>query len=334
MNQALRRRFFKAAMVLIATPSSVLAQRPASVRRIGFLSLDTSASVAGQQALQEFPQSLRRLGYRLDSDLFIEWRWADGRSADLDTLARSLVALNVDVIVARTNAPIQAAKRATRTIPIVMLNGNFPVESGLVESFAKPGGNITGTAYISPETVEKQVQLLKETAPGAARVAVILNAHLRSTPYGRLFRDSMDRAAARLGMTFRYSYVRRPEDVSAALDNIAASGTDAFFFVGDPVLRTRTDEIMAFLRNRKMISLGTIPRFAESGGLLHYAPDVREFFDRTASYVDRILKGAKPSDLSLEQPTKFELVVNLKTAKALGISVPQSILLRADRVIE
>lgn len=329
-----RRRLLAAAGVLVAAPCSALAQRLTGVRRVGFLSLDTSASPAGQQTQQDFPESLRRLGYRPGSDLVIEWRWADGNSGDLDALARNLAALKVDLIVARTNEPIEAAKRATRTIPIVMLNGNFPAETGLVASLAKPGGNVTGTAYISPETVEKQVQLLKEVAPRTSRVAVLVNANMRDKPMGRLYLTSMKRAGARFGMTFEYFDVGRPEDVTAALEKIAASRADAFFYMGDPILRTRVDEIMAFLRAHKMVSFGAIPSFAEGGGLLHYAPDVREFYDRTASYVDRILKGAKPGDLPVEQPTKFELVVNLNTARAIGIAVPQSVLLRADRVIE
>lgn len=334
MGRIRRRRFLTAAGMFVVAPFSLLAQPAADVRRVGFLSLDTPGSVAGRQAQRDFPESLRRLGYRVGGNLVIDWRWANGRTTYLDALARSLVALKVDVIVARTNEPIESAMRATRKIPIVMLNGNFPVETALVESFAKPGGNVTGTAYISPETVEKQIQMLKEIAPRTARVAVLVNANLEGKPASRLYRASMERAGARFGMTFEYFKVGQPGEVPAALDRIGASRADAFLYNGDSLFRTRTDEIMAFLRDHKMISFGIIPTFAESGGLLHYAPDVREFFDRTASYVDRILKGAKPSDLPVEQPTKFELVVNLQTARALGISVPRSILLRADRVIE
>lgn len=329
-----RRRFCTAASVLLATPASVLAQPATNVRRVGFLSLDTPASVAGQQAQRDFPESLRRLGYRVGSNLVIDWRWANGRGANLDALAQSLVALKVDVIVARTNESIEAAMRATRKIPIVMLNGNFPVETALVESYSKPGGNVTGTAYISPETVEKQIQILKEVAPRTTRVAVLVNANTSDKPISRLYQASMERAGARFGMTFEYFQVGQPEGITAALKKVGESRADAFLYNGNSLFRTRTDEIMAFLRVHKMISFGLIPTFAESGGLLHYAPDIREFFDRTASYVDRILKGAKPSDLPVEQPTKFELVVNLKTARALGISVPQTILVRADRVIE
>jgi len=177
--------------------------------------------------------------------------------------------------------------------------------------------------------------MLKEVVPRAGRVAILVNGNVLAKPMmDLLYQDSMEHAAARFGIAFQYFEVRHPEDIADALKRVAASGADAFFSTGDALLRTHTDEITAFLRDRKMVSFGISPTYADDGGLFHYAPDVGELFDRTASYIDRILKGAKPSDLPVEQPTKFELVINLKTARAIGISVPQSILLRADRVIE
>ena len=329
-----RRQFLIVAGALLASPITN-AQRAEKRWRVGFLSLDTAASVAGQEALKLFPAALGKLGYREGTNLDVEWRWADGKSADLAELAVGLVRLPVDIIVARTNAPIVAAKNATRTVPIVMLNGNFPVETGLVESLAHPGGNVTGTSYISADTFAKQMQMLKEIVPRASRVAVLTGAPGGdATRFEQMVRASLNHVADNLGMTVRYHDVQRPEEMSAVLSKIASSGTDAVLYRGAPVLRTRIDQVAAFLRDRKLASFATIPNFAEAGGLVHYAPDAQEYWDRTASYVDQILKGARPADLPVQQPTKFELVINLKTAKAIGITVPPAILVRADKVIE
>ena len=320
-----------AAGTLLASPI-VDAQQAEKRWRVGFLSLDTAASEAGRQALELFPAALVKLGYSQGRNLDIEWRWADGRSADLPKLAAGLVRLPVDIIVARTNGPIVAAQNATRSIPIVMLNGNFPVETGLVGNLAHPGGNLTGTSYISPETLGKQMQMLREIVPRARRIAVLGVPDDKRT--AQTIRASLDHAAQSLGMTVRYHDVERPEQIPDALEKIAASPTDAVFYNGAPILRTRTDQIMAFLRDRKLPSIAPIPTFAEAGGLAHYAPDVHEYYDRTASYVDRILKGARAADLPIQQPTKFELVINLRTAKAIGLTIAPAILLRADKVIE
>ena len=332
VNSIGRRQFLIVAGMLLASPI-VNAQRAERRWRVGFLSLDTAKSEAGRQALELFPSALGKLGYWEGRNLDIDWRWADGKSADLPELAAGLVRLPVDIIVARTNAPIVAAKNATRSIPIVMLNGNYPVEVGLVENLAHPGGNLTGTSYISPETLGKQLQMLKEIVPRARRVAFFGWGDTQ-TAQSQIVRASLNHAADSLGMTVRYYDVQRPEEIGDELEKIAASGTDAVFYSGAPVLRTRTDQIMAFLRDRKLVSIAAIPTFAEAGGLVHYAPDVQEYYDRTASYVDRILKGARAADLPIQQPTKFELVINLRTAKAIGITIPPAILVRANKVIE
>jgi putative ABC transport system substrate-binding protein len=320
---------------LVAAPLACYAQQAGKVRRVGFLSLDTADSDAGRITRAWFPDALRQLGYIERENLIIDWRWADGKSAELPKLAAELVKAKVEVIVARTNAPIQAAMKATKDIPIVMLNGNFPVEAGLVQSLARPGGNVTGTSYlVSGEIFEKHLQILKELAPRTDRVATLRNANFAGTPPFRTTEALLNRAANRLGMTMHYFDVRQPEEVGAALAAIATSGIKAMWYAGDPIFRTRTAEIMAFLREHRLAAVGSIPTFAEGGGLAHYSPDGRVFYDRTASYVDRILKGARPSDLPVEEPTKFEFVINLKTARWLGITVPQSLLLRADKVIE
>ena len=302
--------------------------------RIGVLCLDTSRSVAGQSALERFPAALAKLGYREGRNLEFDWRWADGRTGDLSDLAAGLVRANVDVIVARTNDPIRAAKDATRSIPIVMLNGSFPVETGLIESFARPGGNVTGTAYVSSETIAKQMQLLKEIVPRARRVAILWTNASSTRQFEYVVRTALDRAAGSLDLRIQYFEVRRPEDIAGALEEISSSNFDALWFQGSSVLRTRIDQIVAALLKRKLPSIANIPLFAEKGGLVHYAPDVEEYFERTAGYVDRILKGAGPADLAVHQPTKYELVINIKTARAMGIAIPPAVLARADRVIE
>ena len=314
-------------------PHLSFAQQQTKVWRVGFLSLDTSRSVEGQSALEQFPAALSKLGYKEGKNLVIEWRWADGRTGDLRELAAGLVRTRVDVIVARTNDPIRAVKDATNSIPIVMLNGNFPVETGLVESLAHPGGNVTGTSYVSPETMAKQMQLLKEIVPHARRVAILWTNASSSSQFEQLVRTSLDRAARSLGLTIQYFEVRRPGDIAPALEEISSSNFDALWYQGSSILRMHTDQITAALLKRKLPSIANIPLFAEQGGLVHYAPDVEEFFERTAGYVDRILKGARPADLPVHQPTRYELVINAKTARAIGIAIPPAVLARADRVI-
>ena len=318
-------------LALCAAPS--IAQPDAKVRRIGYLSPDQS-DAAGRK---RFSESLRRLGYEEGRNLVIEWRWGDGDGEKVAALAEELVRVKVEVIVARTNGPINAAKRATRAIPIVMLNGNYPVELGIVESLARPGGNITGTSYISAEFYEKQLQLLKEMAPRTIRVAILWDSSVRRDTggIGKITADALERAASRLGMKLRYFDAARPEDVDGVLERIAASSSDALLYPAFPLFRTpaRQNQIVALALKRRLASLSDLP-IADKGLLATFGADAQTFIDRTASYVDRILKGAKPADLPVEQPTKFNLVVNLKTAMAIGLTIPQSILLRADRVIE
>ena len=326
-----RRRFVVALGAGALAPYSSFAQQQTKVWRVGFLSLDTSRSDAGQSALDQFPAALAKLGYREGRNLLIEWRWADGRTGDLRELAAGLVRARVDVIVARTNDPIRAATDVTRSIPIVMLNGSFPVETGMVESLARPGGNVTGTAYVSSETIAKQMQLLNEIVPRARRVAILASP---TSHYEQFVRPSLDRAAGSLGLRLQYFVIRRPEDIAVALEEISSSNVDALWYQGSSVLRTRNEQIVAALLKRKLPSFANIPLFAEQGGLAHYAPNVEEYFEQTAGYVDRILKGARTADLPIHQPTKYELVINVKTARTIGIAIPPSVLARADRVIE
>ena len=335
MRTVHRRQFLIAAGALFVAPSSLLAQTPEKARRIGFLSPDPADTAYGKYVQPGFSVSLQRLGYAAGRDLLIEWRWGDGTVSSLPPLAEELVNLKVELIVARSGA-IPAAMAATRSIPIVMLNGNFPVELGLIKSLAKPGGNVTGIAFIAPETIEKNLQLLKEFVPRVTRAGIFMSDSGKKSEGGKIYWGSVQRAAVSVGMTVEQFNVGKGtlEEVMAALEKMAARGIEALIYPAESVYRAHTGAIAAFLRDRKIISVGTGVGFAELGGLFDYGPDPRASFERTANYVDRVLKGAKPADLPVELPAKFELIVNLKTAKALGLKVPQSILLRADRVIE
>jgi putative ABC transport system substrate-binding protein len=333
-----RRRFVAMIGGALAAPLA-RAQPSGKVWRIGFLSPDAADSREGKFISREFPVALRRHGYVEGRNLLIEWRWSDGQPATLKNLTEDLVRQNVDLIVARTTGPVAAAMAATRTLPIVMLNGNYPVENGLVQSLARPGGNVTGTAYASPETHEKLLQLVKELAPKTTRAA-FLQVRPSDPEVAKQWIDLAERAtvrsAERLGMSVQGFDVGSGtlEEVMAALEDMARSRIESMVYFGSPRYRAHQVAIADFLRRHRIASISIIQGFAEVGGLAHYAPDVLAIFDRTASYVDRILKGARPAELPVELPAKYVLAVNLTTAKALGLAVPQSILLRADRVIE
>jgi putative ABC transport system substrate-binding protein len=330
-----RRALLAGVGALLTIPLAGHAQSAGKPRRIGFLSSETADSEGGRLAQKLIPEALKQRGWTEGVNVVIDWRWADGKVADLSRLAAELVRSEVEVIIARTNPPTRAAMKATQSIPIVMLNGNFPVEDGLIKSLARPGGNVTGTSYwASAEVFAKHFQILKELAPRTDRIAVPWAVNFASPQLDEAILAVHRRSAAQLGMTVRIFEISQPEDIVPALNAIAASGIKAMFYRGDAMMRTRTAEIMTFLREHRMASIAAIPTFAEAGGLAHYAPDGLGFYVRTASFVDRILRGAKPTDLPVEEPSSFEFVINLKTAKAIGLTIPQSVLLRADRVIE
>ena len=326
-----RKLAFAIGLSALATPFAGLAQPAGRGRRIGWLSLGKSGSEVAQQLQRQLREWLLRAGYEEGKNLAIEWRFAEGDVARLAVLADGLVRLNVEVIIASLNQAIAAAKRATRTIPIVMYGAVLPVELGFVESLARPGGNITGTTWTAPELVGKGLEILKEAAPGTARVALLFNPTM---PGAELSEPATVHAASALGVSVQNFLVTRPEDIPAALNRIAASRPDALGVAVDAIIGTRLREIATFALQQKLLSIGNAPQFVNAGGTLYYGVDLPSILQRTISYVDRILKGAKPAELPIEQPTKFQFVINLKTAKALGLTIPQSVLLRADEVIE
>jgi putative ABC transport system substrate-binding protein len=294
--------------------------------RIGCLST-TSSSSSPREALIK---GLRELGYVHGQNIVIEWRYAEGNTERLPTLADELVRLRVDVLVAAGGTPpALAAKRATTTIPIVMTNVGDPVESGLVASLARPGGNITGLTSASPHLSGKRLELLKEVLPGLSRVAVLWNP---ANPSAALQFKETQAAARALGLQIQSLEARGPDDFEHAFG--AAKRSGGILVVGDPMFtlhRTRLTDLAGRNRLPAMYVFGV---FVEAGGLMSYGTSLSDLWRRAAYYVDKILRGAKPADLPVEQPTKFELVINLKTAKGLGVKIPAHLLMEADKVIE
>ena len=313
--------------IFLALSSPLEGQQPKKVPRIGFL-----APTLQQHYVEAFQQGLRELGYVEGQNITIEYRFADGKFERLPDLAAELVRLKVDVIVAAVTQASLAAKNATGTIPVMMVAVANPVDSGLVGSLARPEGNITGTSAMTDEVVGKQLELLKETFPKISRVAAIWN------PANPVFQALQVRAtkvaAQALGVQLQMLNVKKPEEIANAF-SAAVRGKAEAVTVGSHVMfvqnRTRIVELAAKYRLSAMYIRS---EFVEAGGFMSYGPDNTDLYRQAAIYVDKILKGIKPSDLPVEQPTKFELVINLKTAKTLGLEIPSNVLMWADRVIE
>jgi putative ABC transport system substrate-binding protein len=313
----------------LAWAGATRAQAPAKVRRIGLLST-TSPSVSAPW-LQAFRLGLRDLGWVEGKNISIEYRYAEGRRDRLPDLAADLVRLKVEVIVTSSGPAALAAQKATRAIPIVMASGGDPVALGLGESLARPGGNITGLSQMSPELSGKRLELLKEMVPKLSRVAVLWNPQGLSSPLGW---KEIQLPARQLGIQLHSLEVRSPDDFNQAFEAASKARAGALFVMPDPVMVTNLKRIAGLAVKSRLPSIFHVSEFADAGGLATYGPDRVDMFRRAATFVDKILKGAKPADLPVEQPTRFELVINLKTAKTLGITIPQSIMLQATRVIE
>jgi putative ABC transport system substrate-binding protein len=298
------------------------AQRATKPYRIGVL------AAGSPKVLQ---QSLNNLGYVEGRDVVLEIRNPEGRSERLDALALDLVRLKVDVIVAANPSAVLSAKRATATIPIVMMHTPDPVQLGLVASLARPGGNITGVTTLSAELSIKQLQLLKEAIPRASRVALLWNP---DNPWHPVTVKALQAGSGSSGLQLQVLEVRASDAFDNAFHAMTAERTQAVLVLADPMTYFHRRRLADLAMKHKLPMMGGLPDYAEAGALMSYWADTADVYRRVASYVDRILKGARPGDLPIEQPTKFEFVVNLKTARTLGITIPQSVLLRADRVIE
>jgi putative tryptophan/tyrosine transport system substrate-binding protein len=304
-------------------------QESRKAHRIGFLTRKTDASVSTQ--IDAFRQGLRDLGWVEGKSISIEYRDAEGQADRLRALAAELVGLNVDVIVTVDTPPTQAAKQATSTIPIVIAVSADPVGAGLVRSLGHPGGNTTGLSLLAPETDQKTLEFLKEMLPKTRRVAMIFDPNNQ----GMMLRlQAIKAAALKLAIELQSIPALSPNELAGALTAAANDAPDALIVLS-PIYAAYRKEVVEFATKTKVpLSFDTSGLAGEPGALLSYGADILALFRRAATYVDQILKGAKPADLPVEQPTKFELIINRKTAKALGLTIPPSLLLLADRVIE
>lgn len=326
----MNRRGFLAALGCLGfgAPPAVLAQSHTKIPRLGWLGANSEA--AARHLLQSFLQSLREFGYVEGQNVLIERRWAEGQIERLPALADELVELKVDVIVAPPTSAAVAARKATKTIPIVFALAADPVGNGLVESLARPGGNATGLSTVNVELGAKRLELLKEAFPRISRVAVLHNS--ADTSNQLQLKMSLE-AAKVLGVTLVPIGMQRPEDLDPAFATVTKHHADAIFVMENPANFTTRKPLVSFVQRARLPAIYALREFVDDGGLMAYAVSTPDQFRRAAVYVAKILKGAKPGDLPVEQPTKFELVINLKTAKALGLTLAPSVLVRADEII-
>src|SRR5712691_812921 len=316
---------------LLAMPLATDAQQATTVHRIGRLLSGSSAS--DRHLVEAFQQGLRDLGYVEGQNLVIEWRWAEGSQERLPDLAAELVRLQVEVIVAGGSNVIRAAQHATRTIPIVMAGTSDAVAAGFVASLAHPGGNITGLSDLSAALPGKRLELLKETVPQSARIAVLADP---DAPTYESTMNNLTVAARALGLQLHVVELRRADELDTAFAAMTQERADALLVIGDAQLlnRQRARVVADLAAQHRLPAMYGWREYVDAGLLMSYGPSQLDMQRRTAVYVDKILKGAKPADLPVEQPTKFELIINLKAAKALGLTIPPSLLLQADEVIK
>jgi putative ABC transport system substrate-binding protein len=316
--------------VLVVTVAVAQAQQPKKVPRIGFLVPGSSVSYSVR--IEVFRQGLRDLGYVEGENILIEGRWADGSADRLPHLIAELIRLKVDVMVVGSAAGALAAKNAGVTTPVVFVAVTDPLGYGIIGSLARPGGNLTGTALGVGEGFSgKWVELLKETVPKVARVAVLRNP---THPVGEVFLREMQAAGRALNVRLDFFESRDPSQLDSALSRMEKERAAALIVTPDPFFSSQRSRIVDFVARHRWPSMFFSNEFADVGGLMSYGPSLLDSYRRGAHYVDKILKGTKPADLPVEQPTKFELVINLKTAKQIGLTIPQSVLYRADRVIK
>ncbi len=314
---------------LILWLSSADAQQPKKIPRIGFIAMSTLAS--GGQNFEAFRQGLRDFGYIEGQNILLEPRWAEGWSERLPPLLNELIQQDIDMIVISSAAGALAAKKATTKIPIVFAAVTDPFEHGLIANLAHPGGNLTGTSLAVGEGFSgKWVEFLRETVPKASRFSVLWNPN---HPVAAVFAREAELAAQALAVRLRFFEARDPKQLDTALANIEKDRARALLVLADPIFFTQRKLIADFAIGQRLPSTFLFSEFAEAGGLMSYGPNISDSHRRAAIYVDKILRGAKPGDLPVERPTKFELVINLKTAKQIGLTIPPNVLARANRVI-
>lgn len=316
-------------LTVVVSVGFATAQQPGKAHRIGYLQI--APREAQVHLIAAFERGLTERGYVVGRDILIEYRFADGKPGRLDNLAEDLVRLKVEVIVTGVNPNTRAAQRATKTIPIVTAISYFPVESGLVQSLGRPGGNVTGLAADTGEEGAKRLQILREVAPKLARVAVLSEVGMG---YEEHLLRRLEEAARSLGVVVVPLRVRRAEDVQRAFSEVERAKADGLMVLGGSIPLANRGSIISQSAKAKLPAIWVDRQSVEDGALISYGADRAELFRRAAGYVDRILKGAKPADLPMEQPTEYVRAVNLKTVKALGITIPKTILLQADHVFE
>ena len=305
------------------------AQQPPKKPLIGVLVAGSPSSM--ESRINAFQKRLRELGYKEGQNIVVEYHYAEGNYNRLTAIATDLVRSNANVIVTWAIPVTQVVKNATNTIPIVMAGGGNPVETGLVESLAKPGGNITGLATIQNELTGKRLELLKEAVPKISRVAFVFNPEGQVPTQGY---EPLKGFAQSLKMSLEPLEIRKPNEIDKAFAAIPKSRVDGLLLESDPVFNTNRQKVIALTAKNRLPAMYPERRWAEDGGMMAYGTDLIEVANRAAIFVDKILKGAKPADLPVEQPTKFELAINLKTAKQIGVTIPQSVLFRADKVVK
>jgi putative ABC transport system substrate-binding protein len=323
-----RREFLISVPALLALPLAARAQQTAKIPRVGYLS--ASNALASSARVEAFREGLRELGYVEGKNIVIEFRYSEGNPERTPGLAAELVRSKIDVIVTGGAIDTRAAKDATTTIPIVMAADAGPVESGFVASLARPGGNITGLSTLVPDLYGKRLEILKDTVPGLSRVLVLGTSFEPSN--ARALREA-ERAAGALKLHLQYLDVLDPKDIEAAFRTAGKGRPQAVLPLGSPVFNSQRAQMADLAAKSRLPAIYNTREYIEAGGLMTYGVSATDLFRRAATYVDRILKGAKPGDLPVEQPTKFEFVVNLQAAKRIGLTVPQRVLARADAVI-
>jgi putative tryptophan/tyrosine transport system substrate-binding protein len=312
----------------LVCPCVALAQQSVKQKKIGWL-LPSSGE---NPSLHAFRRGLQDLGHVEGRDIAIEFRYADGNYGRLPGLAAELVEQEVDIIVTVGTSAAVAARKATSAIPIVAISVADPVGLGLVKSLARPGGNVTGLSFsVGLDIFSKGLELLKEAVPGLQMVAVLVNP---ANPFHEAAASQMEAAALALNLRARVFQARRPEEIATAFEAIAQAHYGAVCIVADPLLASESSQIVKLAMTYQLPSMHQIRQATEAGGLMSYGPDATDMYRRAATYVDAIIKGAKPADLPVQQPTKFELVINLTTARALGLTILSTLLVRADEVIE
>jgi putative ABC transport system substrate-binding protein len=320
------------ALGLALVPRFAGAQPRANMPRIGTLWFGGAPSGATPVIARGFAKGFRELGYVEGQNILIERRYADGQADRLPALAAELVQLKVDLILAGGPGPLGAARQATTTIPIVAVGGSDPVREGWAQSLAHPGGNVTGLTVTFPELASKYLELLKQALPRVVRVAVLMAP--ADLPDARAVRVELESGARQLGLELQVLLVKGPGDIDAAFQAARQHHAQAIYGVATNVVVTNREQIAALCARDRLPSISEFPLLARAGFLMTYGADLDDLGRRSVVYVDKILKGARPGDLAIERPTKFQLIVNLKTARAIGIQLPQSLLLRADEVIE